>query len=189
MENETMAGYLDEIPAEVREAVSGLSSPQRWAVFLAIHRDERNFNELRRGLGISAEQLDNILRCLVTGGLVFREILSPAGIGEKKKTRYTIAPAGKKLVRCLLDEFSEGSRVPGQKTVYTGTPPPAVRRMMVSEAAGGDSPFTEVLYPDSATADDTRRVNPGVSRSRKNHAAIPGKKRRPVRTGKEIGTP
>jgi len=105
MHNEAFNKYLDEIPAEIRDAVSELSSPQRWAVFLAILREDRTFNGLKRELGISAEQLDNILRRLVIGGLVYKEMASPAEIGDRKKTRYTIAPAGIKLVRGLLDGF------------------------------------------------------------------------------------
>ena len=105
MQDKAFNKYLDEIPAEIRDAVSELSSSQRWAVFLAILKEDRYFNELRRELGISAEQLDNILRRLVIGGLVFREMASPAEIGDRKKTRYAIAPLGKNLLRGLLEGF------------------------------------------------------------------------------------
>jgi DNA-binding HxlR family transcriptional regulator len=110
MHNEAFNKYLDEIPAEIRDAVSELSSPQRWAVFLAVLKEDRNFNELRRELGISAEQLDNILRRLVIGGLVYKEMTAPAEIGDRKKTCYTITSSGKNLVRGLLEGFLPEAR-------------------------------------------------------------------------------
>ena len=120
MHNEAFNRYLDEIPAEIRDAVSELSSPQRWAVFLAVLKEDRNFNELRRELGISAEQLDNILRRLVTGGLVYKEMASPAEIGDRKKTCYTITPSGKNLVRGLLEGFLPEARSPAVRKPSTG---------------------------------------------------------------------
>ena len=115
MHDEAIAKYLDEIPTEIRDAVSELSSPQRWAVFLAILKADRNFNELKRELGISAEQLDNILRRLVIGGLVYKEMATPAGIGDRKTTSYTITPSGNTLVRSLLEGFLPESRAPDKK--------------------------------------------------------------------------
>lgn len=105
MHEEAIEKYLEEFPAEIRDAVSELSSPQRWAVFLAVLKQDWNFNGLKRELGISAQQLDTILRGLVIGGLVYREVESPSGIGDRKKTRYTIAPAGIMLARSMLDAF------------------------------------------------------------------------------------
>jgi len=119
MPDDAMNNYLDEIPVEIREAVSELSSAQRWAVFLAILKEDRYFNELKRELGISAEQLDNILRRLVTGGLVYKEMESPAGMGDRKKIRYTIAPFGKILVRSLLEGFLPASRSRGGRKTCT----------------------------------------------------------------------
>ncbi|MFA7695757.1 MAG: hypothetical protein WCX63_09495 [Methanoregula sp.] len=120
MHDEAISKYLDEIPAEIRDAVSELSSSQRWAVFLAILKEDRYFNELKHELGISAEQLDNLLRRLVIGGLVYKKVASPSEIGDRKKTYYTITPSGKILIRSLLDGFLPESRSPGVKKTYAG---------------------------------------------------------------------
>jgi DNA-binding HxlR family transcriptional regulator len=120
MHNEAISKYLDEIPAEIRDAVSELSSAQRWAVFLAILKEDRFFNELKRELGISAEQLDNILRRLVIGGLVYKEMASPSEIGDRKKTYYTITPSGQNLVRSLLEGFLPDSQSPDVRKTHTG---------------------------------------------------------------------
>jgi len=125
MHDEAVAEYLGAIPIEIRDAVSELSSPQRWAVFLAILKEDRYFNELRRELGISAEQLDNILSRLVTCGLVFKEMESPAGIGDRKKSRYTVTPAGEKIVRCLLEGFLPESSSQQERQTY---PTPSSRK-------------------------------------------------------------
>ncbi|GEM_PF-2202701 len=135
MHNEAFNRYLDDIPAEIRDAVSELSSPQRWAVFLAVLKEDRNFNELRRELGISAEQLDNILRRLVTGGLVYKEMASPAEIGDRKKTCYTITPSGKNLVRGLLEGFlSPKARSSAVKKMYPGYEVQKDEELLVCEA-------------------------------------------------------
>lgn len=118
MHDKAVAEYLSAIPGEIRDAVSELSSPQRWAVFLAILKEDRCFNELRRELGISAEQLNNILSRLVTCGLVFKEMESPAGIGDRKKSRYTVTPAGEKIVRCLLEGFLPKTPSQDERSTY-----------------------------------------------------------------------
>lgn len=120
MNDEAIRKYLDEIPAEIRDAVSELSSAQRWAVFLAIHKEDRYFNELKRELDISSEQLDNILRRLVIGGLVYKEMASPAEIGDRKKTYYMITPSGKNLIRSILEGFLPESRSPDVRKTVTG---------------------------------------------------------------------
>lgn len=133
MHNEAINRYLGEIPADIRDAVSELSSPQRWVVFLAILKEDRNFNGLKRELGISAEQLDNILRRLVIGGLVYKEMASPAEIGDRKKTRYTIAPSGKKLVRSLLDGFLPEAGPRAERKASTGYAPQKYDKLLVCE--------------------------------------------------------
>lgn len=120
MNNKVINGYLDRIPSEIRDAVSELSSTQRWIVFLAILKEDRYFNELKRELGISAEQLDNILRRLVIGGLVFKEMRSPAEIGDRKKIYYTVTPIGKNLVRGLLEGFLSKSQSPDVRKANIG---------------------------------------------------------------------
>jgi DNA-binding HxlR family transcriptional regulator len=137
MHNEAFNKYLDEIPAEIRDAVSELSSPQRWAVFLAVLKEDRNFNVLRRELDISAEQLDNILRRLVIGGLVYKEMASPSEIGDRKKTRYTITPSGKNLVRSLLEGFLPEARSPAVKKMYPAYDLQKDEGMVVYEAGTG----------------------------------------------------
>jgi DNA-binding HxlR family transcriptional regulator len=187
MHDEVMAEYLDEIPAEVRDAVSELSSPQRWAVFLAILKEDRYFNELRRELGISAEQLDNILRRLVTGGLVFKEMESPAGIGDRKKTCYTITPAGKKLVRCLLEGFLPESPSPYEKPSYIGTTQHTKKRMMVSETGGTALPYQEISHPIIRPTSITYHGKKMAVPNKKTVTAITTKKRgRPAKTTKKI---
>jgi DNA-binding HxlR family transcriptional regulator len=135
MRDEAVAGYLGTIPAEIRDAVSALSSPQRWAVFLAILKEDRYFNKLRIELGISAEQLDNILCQLVTCGLVFKEMESPAEIGDRKKSRYTVTPAGEKIVRCLLEGFLPGSSPRHERPTYPLASSRKKNRMSVCDPA------------------------------------------------------
>ena len=133
MRDEAVSEYLGAIPSEIRDAVSELSSPQRWAVFLAILKEDRYFNVLRRELGISAEQLDNILCRLVTCGLVFKEMESTAGIGDRKKTRYIVTPAGEKIVRCLLEGFLPESPSQHERQTYPVTSTRKKSRMSVYE--------------------------------------------------------
>ena len=147
MHNETFNKYLDEIPVEIRDAVSELSSPQRWAVFLAVLKEDRNFNQLRRELGISAEQLDNILRRLVTGGLVYKEMASPAEIGDRKKTCYTITPSGKNLVRGLLEGLLPEARSPAVKRPSAGYDLQKSDKLLVCETENKVSMNRRTNYP------------------------------------------
>ena len=147
MHNETFNKYLDEIPVEIRDAVSELSSPQRWAVFLAVLKEDRNFNELRRELGISAEQLDNILRRLVIGGLVYKEMASPAEIGDRKKTCYTITPSGKNLVRGLLEGLLPEARSPAVKRPSAGYDLQKSDKLLVCETENKVSMNRRTNYP------------------------------------------
>jgi len=144
MHNKAVAEYLSAIPGEIRDAVSELSSPQRWAVFLAILKEDRYFNELRRELGISAEQLDNILSRLVTCGLVFKEMESPSGIGDRKKSRYTVTPAGEKIVRCLLEGFLPESSTLHERQTYPTTSSRKKNGMSVYDS--GDASFSEKYH-------------------------------------------
>jgi len=144
MRDEAVTEYLGTIPAEIRDAVSALSSPQRWAVFLAILKEGRYFNKLRAELGISAEQLDNILCQLVTCGLVFKEMDSPAEIGDRKKTRYTVTPAGEKIVRCLLEGFLPESSSQHERPTYPITSSRKKNRMSVCDP--GDASFSEEYH-------------------------------------------
>ena len=146
MYDEAINKYLDEIPDEIRDAVSELSSAQRWAVFLAILKEDRYFNELKRELGISAEQLDNILRRLVIGGLVYKEMASPAEIGDQKKTYYTITPSGKNLVRSLLEGFLPESRSPSVKKMFTGYSLQKDGELQVCEVDNNTSPRRRTGY-------------------------------------------
>ena len=139
MHDKAVAEYLGAIPGEIRNAVSELSSPQRWAVFLAILKEDRYFNELRRELGISAEQLDNILSRLIICGLVFKEMESPAGIGDRKKSRYTVTPAGEKIVRCLLEGFLPDSSSQHERQIYPTTSSRKKNGMSVYDS--GDASF------------------------------------------------
>jgi len=147
MHNEAFNKYLDEIPVEIRDAVSELSSPQRWAVFLAVLKEDRNFNQLRRELGISAEQLDNILRRLVTGGLVYKEMASPAEIGDRKKTCYTITPSGKNLVRGLLEGLLPEARSPAVKRPSAGYDLQKSDKLLVCETENKVSMNRRTNYP------------------------------------------
>jgi DNA-binding HxlR family transcriptional regulator len=147
MHDEAFNKYLDEIPAEIRDAVSELSSPQRWAVFLAILREDRYFNELRRELGISAEQLDNILRRLVIGGLIYKEMASPAGIGDRKKSRYTITPSGKNLVRSLLEGFLPEAQSPAVRKPSAGYDLQKYDKLLVCETENKVSMNRRTDYP------------------------------------------
>ena len=131
-----------QFPQEIRDAVSELSSPQRWAVFLSILKKDWYFNELRRELGITAEQLDNILGRFVTCGLIFKEMESPAGIGNRKKSRYTVTPAGEKIVRCLLEGFLPESSAPHEREPYPAAGSRNMSRMSVSEP--GVTPYHPV---------------------------------------------
>jgi DNA-binding HxlR family transcriptional regulator len=146
MYDEAINKYLDEIPAEIRDAVSELSSAQRWAVFLAILKEDRYFNELKRELGISAEQLDNILRRLVIGGLVYKEMASPGEIGDQKKTYYTITPSGKNLVRSLLEGFLPESRSPGVIKMVEKYSLQKEEELLVSEGDNNSSPHRRTGY-------------------------------------------
>lgn len=170
MHNEAFNKYLDEIPAEIRDAVIELSSPQRWAVFLAVLKEDRYFNELRRELGISAEQLDNILRRLVIGGLVYKEMASPAGIGDRKKTRYTITPSGKNIVRSLLEGFLPEARSPAVKKMYPAHDLQKDEGMVVYEAGTGRHQLTiahkEPAYSESKKSKISyREKNPSFIRN------------------------
>ena len=157
MHDEAISKYLDEIPAEIRDAVSELSSSQRWAVFLAILKEDRYFNELKHELGISAEQLDNLLRRLVIGGLVYKKVASPSQIGDRKKTYYTITPSGKILIRSLLDGFLPESRSPGVKKTYAGYLTQNKDELLVCEA---DPPLIAVPGSRLPTPSQKNRISP-----------------------------
>ena len=146
MNDEVITRYLDRIPSEIRDAVSELSSAQRWAVFISILKEDRYFNELKRELGISAEQLDNILRRLIIGGLVYREMTSPAEIGDRKKIYYTVTPIGKNLVRGLLEGFLSESRSSDVRKTNVGYGLQKNDKLLVCEADTISSPHRRTGY-------------------------------------------
>jgi DNA-binding HxlR family transcriptional regulator len=157
MNEKAMSRYLGEFPSEIRDAVSELSGRQRWAVFLALLKQEMFFSELKREFDLSSEQLDNILKRLLIGGLVYKEVKLPVEIGDRKKTYYRVSPLGEKLAFSLLDGILPMARSEVGPAIPASETP---RKKMHSDQS---TTIKEVPLVCEPRAQPTLRIYRGIS--------------------------
>jgi DNA-binding HxlR family transcriptional regulator len=104
MDEQIVRQYLDQVPAEIREAVMELDTPQKWAIYIALTVDgEKYFNELKKQFGANPNTIDKNLKSLVAGGLVAKKVKHPGDIGNSTKTYYTSTRLGEKLLAGLYE--------------------------------------------------------------------------------------
>ena len=99
-----MQHYLDKVPAEIREAVMELDTPQKWAIYIALAVEgDKYFNQLKKQFGANPNTIDKALKSLVAGGLVAKKVKQLADVGDTNKTCYTTTKLGEKLLAGLSD--------------------------------------------------------------------------------------
>lgn len=104
MDEQVVQQYLDQVPAEIREAVMELDTPQKWAIYIALTVDgEKYFNELKKQFNANPNTIDKNLKSLVAGGLVAKKVKQLGDIGNTNKTYYTSTRLGEKLLAGLYD--------------------------------------------------------------------------------------
>ncbi len=104
MDEQVVRHYLDQVPAEIREAVMELDTPQKWAIYIALTVDgEKYFNELKKQFNANPNTIDKNLKSLVASGLVAKKVKQLGDIGNTNKTYYTSTRLGEKLLAGFYD--------------------------------------------------------------------------------------
>jgi DNA-binding HxlR family transcriptional regulator len=104
MDEQVVRQYLDQVPAEIREAVMELDTPQKWAIYIALTVDgEKYFNELKKQFGANPNTIDKNLKSLVASGLVVKKVKQPGDIGNSNRTYYASTRLGEKLLAGLYE--------------------------------------------------------------------------------------
>jgi len=104
MDEQVVRHYLDQVPAEIREAVMELDTRQKWAIYIALTVDgQKYFNELKKQFGANPNTIDKNLKSLVASGLVAKKVKQPGDIGNTNKTYYASTRLGEKLLAGLYE--------------------------------------------------------------------------------------
>ncbi len=123
MDENVLQHYLEQVPAEIREAVMELDTPLKWAIYIALTVDgDRYFNQLKNEFKANPNTINIAMKSLVASGLVARKVPRIVDTGDANKTYYTVTKLGEKLLVNLLEVVfppmvvgeSKGIRIPSQ---------------------------------------------------------------------------
>ena len=104
MDEHAIQHYLTQVPVEIREAVMGLDTPQRWAIYIALTVDgDKYFNQLKKQFDANPKTLNDALKLLIASGLIARKVKQLGDTGDTNKTYYTTTKLGEKLLMNLYE--------------------------------------------------------------------------------------
>jgi len=114
MNYEKMNAYLDIVPPEIRDAVSGLHDDKHWAVYIALlENGETNFSSIKEEFDLESTQVIRILRDLGDAGLVAQYTDDLGEVKSRARSFYRVTPIGQDFIEALMKQFlpqrSEGS--------------------------------------------------------------------------------
>jgi DNA-binding HxlR family transcriptional regulator len=124
MDENVLQHYLQQVPAEIREAVMELDTPLKWAIYIALTVDgDRYFNQLKNEFRANPNTINIAVKSLVASGLVARKVPRIVDAGDANKTYYTATKLGEKLLTNLLEVVLpplavgeiQGIRIPSQE--------------------------------------------------------------------------
>jgi DNA-binding HxlR family transcriptional regulator len=99
MDEEIIRKYLERVPAEIREAVMELDTPDKWAIYIALTLDgDKYFNQLKKEFKANPNTIDKNLKSLMAGGLIQRKVKELADVSDRNKNYYTSTLLGEKLL-------------------------------------------------------------------------------------------
>lgn len=106
MDNEKMKNYLDLVPPEIRDAVSGLHDDKHWAVYIALlENGETNFSSLKEEFDLKSTQVVRILRDLGDAGLVAQYTPDLKEVDNRARSFYKVTPIGLDFIESLMEQF------------------------------------------------------------------------------------
>src|SRR5208337_356616 len=104
MGEHTVQHYLNQVPAEIREAVMELDTPYKWAIYIALTVDgDKYFNQLKKQFNANPKTTNEALKSLVTSGLIAKKVKQLTDVGDTNKTYYTTTKFGEKLLMNLYE--------------------------------------------------------------------------------------
>jgi len=104
MDERVVQYYLDQVPAEIREAVMELDTPYKWAIYIALTVDgDKYFNQLKKQFNANPKTTNDALKSLVASGLVAKKVKQLADTGDSNKTYYATTQLGEKLLMNLYE--------------------------------------------------------------------------------------
>jgi DNA-binding HxlR family transcriptional regulator len=104
MDEHAVQHYLDQVPVEIREAVMELDTPHKWAIYIALTIDgDKYFNQLKKQFNANPKTINEVLKSLVTSGLIAKKVKQLGDIGDTNKTYYTTTKLGDKLLMNLYE--------------------------------------------------------------------------------------
>lgn len=100
-----IADYIKQIPEEIRDAIRGLDSEARQAIFICLlGNGEMSFSELKEKIGIGKANLNFHLKELTKAMLVrhyYRHL-----VGAEKFSFYSVTPFGQNLMESVVQSLS-----------------------------------------------------------------------------------
>ena len=104
MDEAAVQKYLERVPAEIRDAVMELDTPEKWAIYIALTLDgDKYFNQMKKEFKANPNTIDKNLKSLMAGGLVQRKVKLLGDISDRNKNYYTSTRLGEKLMVHLYE--------------------------------------------------------------------------------------
>lgn len=105
MDPEVIARFCEEVPSEIRDAITPLKDEKAWAVFIALLKNgPMTFGQIKNTFGTdSSGDIDKYLKSLKRGGLIVKQASEISAIGDPLRSMYTPTIIGRSLMKAFFD--------------------------------------------------------------------------------------